>query len=166
MENGFRATTIAAIAAELQMSPANVFKHFRSKEDLARAVIEVRLDGSVRFRGSSPKERLGSFVRNALKSILDLRRQAPMLFEIMEMLIGTPDIDQRFRISLARQVERALGSDTATSSSHDVGCIADVFLAVLHPSIVDRTQEAVLKKRAENLLVLVGKSLVVVPEKA
>nr|CAD6438032.1 TetR/AcrR family transcriptional regulator [Rhizobium sp. Q54] len=161
---GFRNTTIAAIATELQMSPANVFKHFSSKEELARAVIETRL-GGVRFRGVSPGERMAGFVRNALKGMLDLRKQERGLFEIMEMLIASPDLEQRFRLCLAAQVAQALSSDTETTSPR-AECIADVLLAVLHPSIVDRTEEAVLKRRAENLLVVIKEAGLAAPESA
>ena len=35
---GFAAVSIADIAAELNMSPANVFKHFKSKLTLGRAI--------------------------------------------------------------------------------------------------------------------------------
>jgi len=164
VEHGFRTTTIAAIAAELQMSPANVFKHFSSKEDLARAVIESRLGRGIRFRGVSPGERTASFVRNALKSMLDLRRQERGLFEIMEMLIASPDLEERFRLSLVAQVAQTLRSDTQTSCLENAECIADVLLALLHPSIVDRTEEAVLKRRAENLLIVIGKAELAAPD--
>lgn len=162
-ENGFRNTTIAAIATELEMSPANVFKHFSCKEDLARAVIETRLSRGIRFRGGSPGERMASFVRNALKSMLDLRKQERGLFEIMEMLIASPDLEQRFRLSLIAQVAQALRSDTETKSL-SAERIADVLLAVLHPSIVDRTEEAILKRRAEHLLAIIEKAELAAPQ--
>jgi TetR/AcrR family transcriptional repressor of the ameABC operon len=42
IEEGYRQTSIADIATTLQMSPANIFKHFRSKAELAHAVIASR----------------------------------------------------------------------------------------------------------------------------
>lgn len=163
---GFRTTTIAAIATELQMSPANVFKHFSSKEDLARVVIEARLGRGIRFRGASPAERMASFVRNALKSMLDLRREELGLFEIMEMLMASADLEDRFRVSLVAQVAQALRSNTQMSSLQSAEWIADILLAVLHPSIVQRTEEVVLKRRAENLLVVIDKAELAAPEAA
>ena len=160
---GFRATTIAAIATELQMSPANVFKHFSCKEDLARAVIETRLSRGIRFRGGSPQERMASFVRNALKSMFDLLKQERGLFQIMEMLFASPDLEQRFRFSLITQVAQARRSDSETISL-SAERIADVLLAVLHPSIVDRTEEAILTKRAEHLLVIIEKAELAAPQ--
>ena len=157
LDAGFRATTIAAIASTLQMSPANVFKHFRSKKDLARAVIETRLQWKIQVIGATPQERLPSFLRNALECLLHVRKHEPRLFEIMEMLMADPRIEACYRLSIAAQVDaKVRQGDRLMAECPSAECVADVLLSVLHPLIIGSTVEAVLRKRAENLLIGIG----------
>ena len=74
-DKGFAGTTIADIAAALGMSPANVFKHFRSKTALAEAIAERHVEkmvGALEGIDASlpPLERLGHFVRRLMESHL------------------------------------------------------------------------------------------------
>ena len=57
-QRGFVAVSIADIAAALGMSPANVFKHFRSKAALVDAIAEVGAD-RVLFSVDYPFEETG-----------------------------------------------------------------------------------------------------------
>ncbi len=44
MAQGFRSTTIAEIAHAAEMSPANLYRHYENKEDIAAACVEHCLD--------------------------------------------------------------------------------------------------------------------------
>ncbi len=44
MTQGFRSTTIAEIAHAAEMSPANLYRHYENKEDIAAACVEHCLD--------------------------------------------------------------------------------------------------------------------------
>ncbi|MBS7587242.1 TetR/AcrR family transcriptional regulator [Ancylobacter defluvii] len=66
---GYRKTTVADIAAELGMSPANVYRFFDSKKSINEAVAELLLDGIVAELGAiatspaPPSTRLADFMR-------------------------------------------------------------------------------------------------------
>jgi TetR/AcrR family transcriptional regulator, transcriptional repressor for nem operon len=67
--NGFRETSLADIAEAARVPVGNVYYYFKTKEELAEAVVERRLEEfrAVRAewdRWSSPKERLLAFVGN------------------------------------------------------------------------------------------------------
>jgi AcrR family transcriptional regulator len=65
--NGFRETSLADIAQAAHVPVGNVYYYFKTKEELAEAVVERRLeefraDRAAWDRLSSPKERLLAFV--------------------------------------------------------------------------------------------------------
>jgi AcrR family transcriptional regulator len=65
--NGFRETSLADIAEAARVPVGNVYYYFKTKDELAEAVMERRLEEFCAARaewdrGSSPKERLLAFV--------------------------------------------------------------------------------------------------------
>ena len=63
--NGFHATGMDLIAAEVGISKTSIYKHFRTKEELIEAVLELRCEqfrdwftSYVESRASTPKEQL------------------------------------------------------------------------------------------------------------
>jgi len=65
--NGFRETSLADIAEAARVPVGNVYYYFKTKEELAEAVVERRLEEFRAARAewdrlSSPKERLLAFV--------------------------------------------------------------------------------------------------------
>jgi len=65
--HGFRETSLADIAEAAHVPVGNVYYYFKTKEELAEAVVEKRLEEFREFREeldrlSSPKERLFGFV--------------------------------------------------------------------------------------------------------
>src|SRR5258707_7238005 len=66
-ERGFRETSLADIAEAARVPVGNVYYYFKTKEELAEAVVErrleeIRADRTEWDRLSSPKERLVAFV--------------------------------------------------------------------------------------------------------
>src|SRR6266850_1010292 len=66
---GFRETSLADIAGAARVPVGNVYYYFKTKEELAEAVVERRLAEFRAFREemdrlSSPKERLFAFVES------------------------------------------------------------------------------------------------------
>src|SRR5260370_14824578 len=64
---GFRETSLVDIAEAARVPVGNVYYYFKTKEELAEAVVERRLEEfraalTARERWSSPKERLVAFV--------------------------------------------------------------------------------------------------------
>ena len=67
--NGFTGTSLADIAEAAHVPVGNVYYYFKTKEELAEAVVERRLAQFREFREemdrlSSPKERLFAFVES------------------------------------------------------------------------------------------------------
>jgi AcrR family transcriptional regulator len=76
---GFRETSLADIAEAAQVPVGNVYYYFKTKEELAEAVVEKRLEEFRAFREemdrlSSAKERLFAFVDNIERSREQLAR--------------------------------------------------------------------------------------------
>lgn len=76
---GFSKTTMAEIASKCDMSPANIYRFFESKEDIVAGMavrhfreVEESLREVVRRPGLSPVERLETFVIGMLHQVHDL----------------------------------------------------------------------------------------------
>ncbi len=76
-EKGFEAMTVDAVAAEVGIAKASLYKHFKSKEDLAAAAMIGVLDRALelietlqRDAATSPRERLEAVTRWAMQAQL------------------------------------------------------------------------------------------------
>lgn len=80
-ENGFAHTSFADIAAAVQLSRGNFYYHFKSKDEILDAVIDLRLANTSRMldawaaEGATPKDRIRSFIH-----ILLMNRAKIMLY--------------------------------------------------------------------------------------
>ena len=85
VEKGFHATTTRDIADAVGMRSGSPFYHFRSKQDLLKAVmIEGLESGNVRTLAAiegvdEPAQRLRTLIRTHLGNLLEGDRHAPML---------------------------------------------------------------------------------------
>lgn len=67
-QRGFEHTSFADIADEVKISRGNFYHHFKSKDEILEAVIELRLSRTKDMLdkwesdGKSPSERIGSFI--------------------------------------------------------------------------------------------------------
>lgn len=170
-EKGFAGTTIADIASALGMSPANVFKHFRSKTALAEAIAErhvEKLVGTLEGMDTSlpPLERLGQFVRRLMESHLRNLQQSPYIFEIVLMTSGSDmSCGVRYKELLESHfVEMVrLGVEEGAYYSNDIEktarCIFSSFACVLHPVFLVRYAPEELRTRCDEVVEFVNKSL-------
>lgn len=85
---GYATVAIADVAAALDMSPANVFKHFHSKTALVDAITTRHLSSAVErleamdMPGPAP-ERLRNMVRQLMEAHLRDLSQNPYIFEMI-----------------------------------------------------------------------------------
>lgn len=106
--HGFRKTTIADIASEALMSPANVYRFFGSKDEVRQAVISRMLVRHYQLAGpllqlpQSPSARVRRLLRLSRAMTLRLFRQEPHLFELVVLAIrsGWEVLDQHIEIMI------------------------------------------------------------------
>lgn len=170
-QRGFVAVSIADIAASLGMSPANVFKHFRSKSALVDAIAERHL-GDVADRFASfdddipPKEQLLRFVLRLLDSHLEDIQQNPYLFEMVLMTVEAKlDAAVRYRERIVQKLDDIIREGIAGGRYHCVspedaaGTVADVLASVLHPVLIVRDDKDTLVRRAQHIVNFVDAAL-------
>lgn len=170
-EKGFSGATIADIAEALGMSPANVFKHFRSKAALAEAIAErhvEKLVGALETVDTSlpPLERLERFVTRLMESHLRNLRQSPFIFEIVLMNSdGHMSCGLRYRELLENRFAEMvrLGIEEKIYFSDDVDrtarCLSSSFACVLHPVFLARDTPEQLRIRCAEVVEFVNRSL-------
>jgi AcrR family transcriptional regulator len=100
---GFGKTTMAEIAKDCNMSPANLYRYFESKEDIAVEIgnqclcsKEAVLREVLRSPGLSAGERFEAFVVATLHYVYNLFSEQPHLSEIVET-ICKPNLDSMKR---------------------------------------------------------------------
>jgi AcrR family transcriptional regulator len=85
-ERGYRETTVADIAAHAGMSPANLYRHFENKEDIAAGCCHRRLEQKYALmrevlerKGLSAAERLEAFILELLRYTYEETMRTPSL---------------------------------------------------------------------------------------
>jgi TetR/AcrR family transcriptional repressor of the ameABC operon len=170
-DRGISGCSIADIAQAMQMSPANIFKHFHSKAALADAICERHIDRMIgRFavvdEAAPAPERLGIVVRRMMEAHLDDIRQNPFLFEMI-FLMSQADlpsgrhykdmINSLFADLIRQGVESGVYiiRDAEMVSRH----VSSAFASILHPVFLAEADADELHDRCEGLVRLVNAAL-------
>jgi TetR/AcrR family transcriptional repressor of the ameABC operon len=168
---GLGGFSIADLAGELGMSPANVFKHFRSKSALADAICDrhvIRMIG--RFKafdepGPAP-ERLALAVRRLMEAHLADIRENPFLFEMLVVMseANLPSgrhykrlIDDLFADLVREGI--ASGAYSCDPDGEIARQVGSAFSSILHPVFLLHADEAELQARCRGLAALVNAAL-------
>jgi TetR/AcrR family transcriptional repressor of the ameABC operon len=153
---GHKKTSISNIAVALDMSPANVFKHFHSKAELAHAVVIERFRSGREIRGRTPVRRIRNFLFGLLSELSACSKKEPLLFAVMTTFLTADEVGPLLRDHMTVGIREALsGVPLPCEAARMVEMLADAFLCVLHPAIIGTTRQAELRARAENVLLLV-----------
>ncbi|MCB0414164.1 MAG: TetR/AcrR family transcriptional regulator [Bdellovibrionales bacterium] len=73
-EQGYEKTSFADIASKVNISKGNFYHHFKTKDDLLKAVIEYRLNNTEKMlmdwqiKGKTPTERIQSFIKILIRN--------------------------------------------------------------------------------------------------
>ena len=166
-ERGFSAVSIADIAAALEMSPANVFKHFKSKVVLGRA-IAYRLGRRIAERSSienpddPPDKRLTIFLARMARAHLHEKTENQYLFEMIPLVFEQPEKGGRMYRRLLEEKLAALiaeameaGIYRSGSPESDAGVIVDMLVSVLHPKMMECCDPATLAQKADLIIDIV-----------
>lgn len=161
-QRGFVAVSIADIAAALDMSPANVFKHFHSKTALVDAIAERHLsDVADRFVADDlpPREQLLRFVLRLLDSHLEDIQKNPYIFEMVLVSIEAKiEAGKRYREKVIQKLEVIIREGVAEGRYHCADpalaarTVADVLAGVLHPVLIVKDDRDTLVEKARNIV--------------
>lgn len=146
---GYRKTTVADIAAELSMSPANVYRFFDSKKSINEAVAELLLDGieaeldAIARSGMSPSKRLADLMR-ALARLSDERfmtnsRVNDMVEDAMTESWGVcVRYAENVQAIIARIVEdgRVSGEFSVEDAAVGAACVKATMTCFMHPTMM------------------------------
>lgn len=170
-QKGFSGFSIADLAAELGMSPANVFKHFRSKAALADAICDrhiTRLVGRFDTVGDTAPapQRLGIVVERLMEAHLADIRNDPLFFEMLVLMSGADLASGRhYRQLLENLFESVVrhgfesGVYKAPPDSVIGKSVAPCFASVLHHVFLMRAGDDELHARCNGLVQLVNAAL-------
>lgn len=169
--HGYASVTIADIATELAMSPANVFKHFRTKTSLVDAIatraIEQTLFALKALASDKPApERLCALAHHLMQEHLSEQADAPFVFEMILVTI-TEELDcgDRFRkivVGMIADIIRA-GIEEGVYHGDDVAWLAsstfDALACVIHPVMTGMEKADMMATRCREVVRLIDAAL-------
>ncbi|TPW27531.1 TetR/AcrR family transcriptional regulator [Martelella alba] len=172
-EKGYSGVSIADIAAALEMSPANVFKHFQSKLVLGQAIahrygekFRARCDEVQQDAGLPADIRLTRFVDRLTKDHLQKMQNDRYLFEMLPFVFEDPENKGRMYRGLVRDRIADILADGMDAQLfrkgdpvRDAEVIVDMLTCVLHPNMVKCADMATQSDKAHAILRLVDAGL-------
>ncbi|TNM60481.1 TetR family transcriptional regulator [Aliirhizobium smilacinae] len=170
-EKGIAKSSIADIAQELGMSPANVFKHFHSKTVLVDAICDRHINHMIgRFdtldTPAPPPEKLGIIVRRLMQAHLEDIRENTFFLEMI-FLVAKTELESGFHYR--RLIEDLffdlIRDGVEAGVYHCADCratsryVAASFASVLHPVFLAHETQAELDERLNGLVALANAAL-------
>lgn len=169
--HGYASVTIADIAAELSMSPANVFKHFRTKTSLVDAIatraIEQTLHALKSLASDKPApERLYALAHHLMQEHLSEQKDAPFVFEMILVTI-TEELDcgDRYREIVVGMIAEIIHAGIQEGVYHagDVPRLAntsfDALACVIHPVMTGMEKAGIMATRCREVVALIDAAL-------
>lgn len=90
---GFSKTTVGDIARACSMSPGNLYRYFRNKQDIGRAVVigffemqQAEMESSLILPGGTAAERLRRLVRCGVAQLVHHMEQDPRILELADFI--------------------------------------------------------------------------------
>lgn len=146
---GYRKTTVADIAAELGMSPANVYRFFDSKKSINEGVAELLLAGitdellAITEREAGAPERLADFLRTLAQlseeRFMTNRRVNDMVEDAMaESWSVCVRYSDRVQQMIARIIEdgRGTGAFAVADPATAAACVKGLMICFMHPTMI------------------------------
>jgi len=170
-QRGYQQVAMADIAEELEMSPANVFKHFHSKTALVDAIAAMHLEQMMVGLAdlelfSCPQEKLQQMAAHLLKRLFQDFRDNPHLFE---MIVFSTDLElvarDLYRDRVCTIIEGIIREGVATGiffvrdPEYTASVVATAMEGVINPLSVTREKPEILQGRCRDLIGLVTTAL-------
>ncbi|WP_313616364.1 TetR/AcrR family transcriptional regulator [Agrobacterium sp.] len=168
---GFSTVTIADIAAEMSMSPANVFKHFHSKVALVDAIVlrqitSLQNDLDAMDTSLPPYERLHQMALSLMRKHVVTLEETPYLFEMIVMMAKQElDCGEQYLKVLNDHVGKIVesGVDLGIYHADDIEETADTInhalISVIHPVLIAGEQSDILATRCTKLVNMMDAAL-------
>ena len=90
---GFAKTTVGDIAKHCGMSPGNLYRYFRNKQDIGRAVVtgffrvsEAEMQGVLATSGGGAEARIRAFIHTGVGHLVREMEQNPRIVELAEFI--------------------------------------------------------------------------------
>ncbi|WP_113144129.1 TetR family transcriptional regulator [Rhizobium sp. CECT 9324] len=169
--HGYASVTIADIAAELAMSPANVFKHFRTKASLVdaiatRAIQETIGELKILDQNKPAPVRLYELARHLMDEHLSDQKDAPFVFEMIQVTIREElDCGERFREMVVETIAEIIragereGLYKVTDIPRYANVAFDALACVIHPVMLGMENKDKLATRCKEVVNLVDIAL-------
>ncbi|WLP53403.1 TetR family transcriptional regulator AmeR [Agrobacterium fabrum] len=170
-ERGFNAVAIADIASALNMSPANVFKHFSSKNALVDAIGFGQIGVFERQicpldKSHAPLDRLRHLTRNLMEQHHQDLNKNPYVFE---MILMTAKQDMKcgdyYKSVIAKLLAEIIrdGVEVGLYIATDIPVLAETVLhaltSVIHPVLIAQEDIGNLATRCDQLVDLIDAGL-------
>jgi AcrR family transcriptional regulator len=163
---------VTAIARDLNMSHANIYRHFPSKDALIEAVIATWLRGIeklLRDIADSPDpadDKLERFIRELATRVREKIDQDPAFFTVYRKawLAGNAGVSEH-RAALRRLIERILDEGTDPGPFHiksqerGIDLVVDSFHRFIHPEALFEMRD-LPKARFDQRLLAVSKTVI------
>lgn len=169
--HGYASVSIADIAADLAMSPANVFKHFRTKTSLVDAIATRAIEQKVRDLSEldatrSASERLSALAHHLMMEHFNDRKDTPFVFEMILVTIREElDCGERFRVMIVDMLTRIIKAGIEEGCYHvdDIPRLAnasfDALVCVIHPVMIGLEKTDILATRCDHVVKLIDAAL-------
>lgn len=169
--HGYASVTIADIAAELCMSPANVFKHFRTKSSLVDAIatrsIETTLQILKTLDTNAPaSQRLFALAHDVMQSHLNKINDAPYIFEMILVTVREElDCGERFRAIMIDTIAQIIqagvqeGCYTVADVPRFAQAAFNALACVIHPVMIANEKADILATRCREVVGLIDAAL-------
>lgn len=169
--HGYASVAIADIAAELAMSPANVFKHFRTKTSLVDAIATRAIEETVASLRELPQnrpapERLYALAHHLMQEHVSGRLDAPFVFEMILVTI-TEELDcgDRFRKMVVEMIADIIDAGIREGCYHvtDIPRFAnaafDALSCVIHPVMTGLEKADIMATRCKDVVALIDAAM-------
>lgn len=169
--HGYASVAIADIAAALSMSPANVFKHFRTKTSLVDAIATRAIEETVASLRELPQdrpapERLYALAHHLMQEHVSGRLDAPFVFEMILVTI-TEELDcgDRFRKMVVEMIADIIEAGIHEGCYHvtDIPRLAntafDALSCVIHPVMTGLEKADIMATRCKDVVALIDAAM-------
>lgn len=169
-DKGFANVSIADIANALSMSPANVFKHFRTKIDLVDEIVQRLVQNiavTITILGPSyqPIDRIRDFTHRLMEKHHHDFKTNPYIFELL-LLTAQRDLQcgQYYKSVISGLMARIICDAAKSGVYHsrnpesDAEIVLQMFTGVLHPIVFTNTDIEKLRLCCDEIVCFIDRA--------